>query len=101
LTGIPGEWRLYAATNDAEGVASEAVAPALGTPEPVEELSIREREVMRLVAEGLSNEEIAERLVLSIRTVERPLSNVYVKLRVSGKSARTAGAGRFARLAEP
>lgn len=98
LTGVPGEWRLYAATGDAGGVASEAVSPALGTPEPVGDLSAREREVMRLVAEGLSNDEIAERLVLSIRTVERHLSNVYVKLRVSGKAARTAAAVRFSRI---
>jgi pimeloyl-ACP methyl ester carboxylesterase/DNA-binding CsgD family transcriptional regulator len=68
---------------------------AAAIPAPVEELSAREREVMRLVAEGLSNEEIAERLVLSVRTVERHLSNVYVKLRVSGKAARAAAAAHF------
>ena len=99
LTGVPGEWRLYAATGDGGGVASDVVSAPLGTPEPVDDLTAREREVMRLVAEGLSNEEIAERLVLSIRTVERHLSNVYVKLRVSGKSARTAAAVRFSRIA--
>ena len=59
----------------------------IATAGPLEELSAREREVMRLVAEGLSNEQIAERLVLSVRTVERHLSNVYAKLRVSGKAA--------------
>ena len=62
------------------------------------DLSRRERDVMRLVAEGLSNEEIAERLFLSVRTVERHLSNVYVKLRVSGKAARAAAAARFSRV---
>jgi len=66
--------------------------------EPIEELSVREREVMRLVADGLSNEEIAERLFLSFRTVERHLSNVYVKLRVSGKAARAAAAARFSQV---
>jgi pimeloyl-ACP methyl ester carboxylesterase/DNA-binding CsgD family transcriptional regulator len=65
------------------------------TLKPVEELSSRERDVMRLVAEGLSNEEIAERMVLSVRTVERHLSNIYGKLRVSGKAARAAAAARF------
>ena len=100
LTGVPGEWRLYATTGHAEQSAAGAAAPAAGArpPEPMEDLSAREREVMRLVAEGLSNEEIAERLVLSIRTVERHLSNVYVKLRVSGKAARTAAAVRFSRV---
>jgi pimeloyl-ACP methyl ester carboxylesterase/DNA-binding CsgD family transcriptional regulator len=65
----------------------------------VADLSHREREVMELVAEGLSNEEIAERLFLSVRTVERHLSNVYVKLRVSGKAARAAAAARVAQVA--
>jgi pimeloyl-ACP methyl ester carboxylesterase/DNA-binding CsgD family transcriptional regulator len=62
------------------------------------DLSRREREVMKLVAEGLSNEQIAERLFLSSRTVERHLSNVYVKLRVSGKAARAAAAVRFSQI---
>jgi RNA polymerase sigma factor (sigma-70 family) len=100
LTGVPGEWRLYATVGDAErsSIAPAAAAEAVALPEPVEDLSAREREVMRLVAEGLSNEEIAERLVLSVRTVERHLSNVYVKLRVSGKAARAAAAVRFSRV---
>jgi len=61
------------------------------------ELSEREREVLGLVAAGLTNEQIAERLFLSARTVERHLSNVYAKLRLSGKSARAAAAARFSR----
>jgi pimeloyl-ACP methyl ester carboxylesterase len=61
------------------------------------ELSDREREVLELVAAGLSNEQIAERLFLSTRTVERHLSNVYGKLNLSGKSARAAAAARFSR----
>jgi pimeloyl-ACP methyl ester carboxylesterase/DNA-binding CsgD family transcriptional regulator len=61
------------------------------------ELSDREREVLELVAAGLSNEQIAERLFLSTRTVERHLSNIYGKLNVSGKSARAAAAALFSR----
>jgi DNA-binding NarL/FixJ family response regulator len=52
--------------------------------------------VLELVADGLSNEEIAARLFLGARAVERQLSNVYVKLRVSGKAARAAAAARYA-----
>ena len=59
------------------------------------ELSPREREVLALVAEGLGNDEIGARLVLSVRTVERHLSNIYVKWRLSGRGARAAAAARF------
>ncbi len=55
-------------------------------------LSEREREVLRLVATGKSNREIAAALVLSQHTVARHLQNIYVKL---GVSTRTA-AGAFA-----
>jgi len=68
-----------------------------GTDGDLDELSAREREVLELVAAGLSNEQIADRLVLSCRTVERHLSNVYVKLRLSGKSARAGAAARYSR----
>ncbi len=63
-------------------------------PEPVA-LSPRELEVLELVAAGLTNEAIASRLCLSVRTVERHVSNVYVNLRVSGKAGRAAAAVRF------
>jgi pimeloyl-ACP methyl ester carboxylesterase/DNA-binding CsgD family transcriptional regulator len=53
-------------------------------------LTVREREVLSLAADGRSNEQIAGELGLSVRTVERHLSNVYVKLGISGKAARAA-----------
>lgn len=58
--------------------------------EPLEQLTEREVELLHLVAEGLTNTEIAEQLVISARTVERHLSNVYRKLGVSGRAGRAA-----------
>jgi pimeloyl-ACP methyl ester carboxylesterase/DNA-binding CsgD family transcriptional regulator len=73
--------------------------PGLPAPvAPTAELSARELEVLELVAAGLTNEAIAERLSLSVRTVERHLSNVYAKLRLSGKAARAAAAVSFINL---
>ncbi|MCC6456273.1 MAG: hypothetical protein IT328_15065 [Caldilineaceae bacterium] len=54
----------------------------------VADLTAREREVLRLIATGKSNQEIAAELVLSIRTVERHISNIYQKLQISGPVAR-------------
>jgi DNA-binding NarL/FixJ family response regulator len=72
-------------------------APAAPEPDPDWDLSAREEQILGLVADGLSNEAIADELVLSVRTVERHLSNSYAKLRVSGKAARAAAAARYVR----
>jgi DNA-binding NarL/FixJ family response regulator len=66
--------------------AGRTVAPA--------GLTEREVEVLRLIAGGRSNQEIAEALVLSVRTVERHVSNIYGKLGVSGSAARATVATR-------
>jgi pimeloyl-ACP methyl ester carboxylesterase/DNA-binding CsgD family transcriptional regulator len=60
-------------------------------------LTAREREVLHLAADGRSNAEIADALVLSIRTVERHLSNAYLKLGITGKVARTAAVASLLR----
>ncbi len=49
-------------------------------------LSPREREVLRLVCDGLGNKEIAQRLYLSLRTVENHLAAVYAKLGVASRT---------------
>jgi DNA-binding NarL/FixJ family response regulator len=53
-------------------------------------LSPRELEVLRLVATGATNRAIAETLVLSERTVDRHVSNIFGKLGVSSRAAATA-----------
>jgi DNA-binding CsgD family transcriptional regulator len=53
-------------------------------------LSEREVEVLKLVAEGRSNPEIARALVLSQKTVERHLSNIFTKLAVPSRTAAAA-----------
>ncbi len=54
------------------------------------ELSAREVEVLRLVAEGLSDRQIAGRLTLSEHTVHRHVSNIHTKLRCSSRAAAVA-----------
>jgi DNA-binding NarL/FixJ family response regulator len=54
--------------------------PYRPSPEELEELTAREREVMALVAMGLSNEEIAERLVISVATAKTHVSRALRKV---------------------
>jgi pimeloyl-ACP methyl ester carboxylesterase/DNA-binding CsgD family transcriptional regulator len=59
------------------------------------ELSGREREILALVAEGLSDREIAERLVLSPHTVHRHVANIRAKLDQPSRAAAAAAAARL------
>ena len=52
-------------------------------------LTSRETEVLKLVVMGKSNKEIAEELVISIRTVERHIANVYQKIGARGRIEAT------------
>ncbi|NLX09982.1 MAG: AAA family ATPase [Chloroflexi bacterium] len=69
-----------------------AAAGGQSLPEP---LSSRELEVLALIAEGLSNREIAERLYLSVGTVKVHTRNIYSKLNVSSRTQAIAQATRF------
>jgi ATP/maltotriose-dependent transcriptional regulator MalT len=53
-------------------------------------LTAREREVLALVATGMTNQRIADRLHLSVRTVDRHVANVLAKLGVGSRTAATA-----------
>jgi DNA-binding CsgD family transcriptional regulator len=71
---------------------AESPAAANVPAPPDSPLTEREREILDLIGEGISNHEIADRLVLSPRTVERHVSNIYVKLGLEGRTARAAAA---------
>ncbi len=64
------------------------------TPTDRAGLTRRELEVLRLVAGGLSNQAIGERLFVSEHTVHRHLANIFVKLSVSSRAAAVAQAAR-------
>ncbi|HET7050515.1 MAG TPA: response regulator transcription factor [Solirubrobacteraceae bacterium] len=77
---------------DRLGAAAESARTAelLGARPPVAGLTAREIEVLRLVAAGKSNREIATELYLSVKTVSRHLSNIFCKTDVSSRTAAAA-----------
>jgi DNA-binding NarL/FixJ family response regulator len=67
-------------------------------PELFPELTDREREILALIAEAKTNAEIAEKLVISLKTVRNHVSNIFSKLQVADRAqaairAREAGLG--------
>jgi DNA-binding NarL/FixJ family response regulator len=87
LEAARGVFRQLGAAPDIARVDSLAARPgAAGTSG----LSPRELEVLRLVARGATNKSIAADLVLSERTIDRHVSNIFAKLRVSSRAAATA-----------
>lgn len=87
--------RRFSETRLGERMPDEPVAlPALPAADTglAESLSTREREVLRLVAAGLSNREIAARLVVTEATVKKHLEHVYDKLDARSRTAALAAA---------
>lgn len=75
---------------------SGSVAPTPSLSEPL--LTAREREVLRLIAEGRSNREIAETLFISPRTVTTHTTGLFAKLDVGSRTAAVAVARRLGLL---
>ncbi len=88
-----GTMELRAARGIFEQLRATPDLARLGQPRPSGEtrgLSQRELEVLRLVAAGRSNREIASALVISEHTVARHLQNIFAKLGLSSRTAATA-----------
>lgn len=97
LKGVTHEELLRAlrAVAGGEAIFSPAIAermtryfsklPPPYAPPPFPELTEREREVLRLLAQGASNQEIADRLELQSKTVRNHISNILAKLQVSDR----------------
>ena len=85
IAGIAEPLRLHAVDESAPISVS---APAAASASPVAaRLSQREREILALVARGLTNAEIAKRLDLSDHTVKRHVANILMKLDLSSRAA--------------
>ena len=108
LKGAGGEETMRAihAVSSGEAIFSPAVARKLmqyfgarrptAPPQAFPELTEREREILTLIAQGYTNAAIAEKLVLSPKTVRNHVSNIFSKLQVADRAeaiirARDAG----------
>ena len=61
-------------------------------PNPAEQLSRRELEVLPLIASGLTNQQIADNLFITVGTVKTHINNIYGKLSVRNRTSATARA---------
>jgi len=83
LQMIELEWR---SQNAAPAAVADVKAAASSAPEPQFSFTSREREVLNLLADGLSNSQIGDRLHLSPRTVEKYVSSLLNKTNTSNRS---------------
>ncbi len=81
-------------TTACQGLADSAPADGDSTAPRPDGLTEREAEVLRLIAAGLSNNDIARQLFLSVRTVERHIGNIYGKIETRGRANATSYAIR-------
>ena len=108
LKGAEGEETVRAinVVNNGEAIFSPSIARRLmqyfgasrptALPQLFPDLTEREREILALIAQGYTNPAIAEKLVLSPKTVRNHVSNIFSKLQVAGRAeaiirARDAG----------
>jgi ATP/maltotriose-dependent transcriptional regulator MalT len=86
---------LAAGRPESRGLKGQQFVSAPSTPTSpvlIEPLSERELEVLRLIAVGLSNREIADEIVVATSTVKTHINNIYRKLDVSSRTQAVARA---------
>ena len=66
--------------------AADALVRSVSSPPPAVALTARERQVLKLMADGLTNADIAERLVIGVATVKTHVSSIIAKLGVSTRT---------------
>jgi pimeloyl-ACP methyl ester carboxylesterase/DNA-binding CsgD family transcriptional regulator len=96
----PAWGRFLAEVREFLGVAGEPAEHTPDRPTAFPELTMREQEVLELIAQGLDNAEIASRLVVSQKTVRNHISHIFQKLRVRNRAqaivlARQTGMGHL------
>jgi ATP/maltotriose-dependent transcriptional regulator MalT len=100
LTELKAELEISRARSLIDALRSEATGD--GAPAASREvragLTNRELDVLRLVAVGLNNQQIGERLFVSEHTVHRHVANIFTKLSVSSRAAAVAQAARHGLL---
>ncbi len=94
LGAVPLLRELGAAADESAGAPGSRPSRGGRDARRTEELTTREREILVLVADGLSNGEIARRLFISAKTVSVHVSNILAKLGASGRTEAAAIARR-------
>jgi DNA-binding NarL/FixJ family response regulator len=85
-----------ALADQAAALVRDLGGPARTGPKAIGLLTKREREVLALLGEGISNAEIAARLFISTKTAEHHVSNVLAKLHLRSRAEAAAFAQRYA-----
>ena len=83
---------------DVQSASQTKPKPAAVKEELIDPLSERELEILQLIDEGLSNQEITERLFITLHTVKKHSSNIYAKLGVSSRIQAVARARQLGLL---